>query len=123
MTLEGMDALKRAVTEAPQELRRHGSDAVRDTTNAVADRMRRRVSAFSKTGTLLQEIEAKVPVRSGLMGTVSIGPDAFYWRFIEYGTRYLAARPFVRPSTEEEADPYIGRWQEVARKLERWWGK
>jgi len=24
--------------------------------------------------------------------------DAFYWRFIERGTKYMAARPFIRPA-------------------------
>ena len=59
MTLEGMDALKRAITESPKELKRWSSDAVRQSTWAIADKMRRRVPV--NEGTLLGAIEAKVP--------------------------------------------------------------
>lgn len=28
--------------------------------------------------------------------------DAFYWRFIEFGTKHIAARPFLRPAFESK---------------------
>lgn len=28
------------------------------------------------------------------------GGDTFYWRWLEFGTRHLAARPFMRPAIE-----------------------
>lgn len=122
MTLEGMDALKRAITESPKELKRWSSDAVRQSTWAIADKMRRRVPV-GETGTLLGAIEAKVPVQTGLTANVNINGDAFYWRFLEYGTVKMAARPFARPAAEEESNAYIGRFTEVGRKLEQFWGK
>jgi HK97 gp10 family phage protein len=121
MTLEGMDALKRAITESPKELKRLSSDAVRQSTWAIADKMRRRVPV--NEGTLLGAIEAKVPVQTGLTANVTINGDAFYWRFLEYGTVKMAARPFARPAAEEESNAYIGRFTDVGRKLEQFWGK
>ena len=30
----------------------------------------------------------------------SLSQDAYYWRFVEFGTRTMAARPFLRPAFE-----------------------
>lgn len=30
----------------------------------------------------------------------NLSQDAFYWRFVEFGTRKMAARPFLRPALE-----------------------
>jgi len=36
---------------------------------------------------------------------VGVDPSAFHWRFQEYGTVRMAARPFLRPAAEaEQAD-------------------
>jgi HK97 gp10 family phage protein len=121
MTMVGMDALKRAVTESPKELKRWSSDAVRQSTWAIADKMRRRAPV--RSGTLLTSIDAKVPVSTGLIGRVEIQGDAFYWRFLEYGTIHMKARPFVRPAAEEESNVFVGRFSTIARQLERFWSR
>lgn len=38
--------------------------------------------------------------RKGRVGQESGTGDAYYWRFLEYGTAKAAARPFIRPSWE-----------------------
>lgn len=121
MKLEGIESLKRAVTESPKELKRWSSDAVRQSTWAIADKMRKRAPV--RSGTLLSSIDARVPVATGLTGRVFIEGDAFYWRFLEYGTVKMTARPFVRPAAEEESNPYIERFRDVGRKLERFWSQ
>ena len=39
------------------------------------------------------------------------GGDTFYFRFLEYGTQYMSARPFLRPAleqnTQQAADAFI----------------
>jgi HK97 gp10 family phage protein len=30
----------------------------------------------------------------------NLSQDAWYWRFVEFGTRKMAARPFLRPALE-----------------------
>lgn len=30
--------------------------------------------------------------------------DAFYWRFVEFGTRFMAAQPFMRPAFESRKE-------------------
>jgi HK97 gp10 family phage protein len=40
-----------------------------------------------------------VTVRKGKKG----GPDAFYWRFVEFGTSKMSARPFMRPAFDSKS--------------------
>lgn len=50
-----------------------------------------------KTGTLRRSIHS-VFSNGGLTGIV--GPSAFYGKFIEFGVRNRAARPYMRPAAE-----------------------
>lgn len=68
------------------------------------------------TGTLKRAIYSK---SSALSGRVLVGPEAHYWRFIEFGTVRMAARPFVRAATEIETGPFVQRMTDVALELER----
>lgn len=49
----------------------------------------------------------------------NLSQDAFYWRFVEFGTRKMAARPFLRPALEakryEAADAIKSR---LAKRIE-----
>lgn len=36
------------------------------------------------------------------VGKKEINRDAFYWRFVEFGTANMAARPFMRPAFESQ---------------------
>mgnify|MGYP000290637610 CR=1 FL=1 len=47
------------------------------------------------TGTLRRSITSVIS-NGGLTGTV--GPSVFYGKFIEFGTRRMGARPFMRPA-------------------------
>ncbi len=116
MKLEGMEALQRAITNAPELAKNHAKDAVSRSTFAVYNRMRSR--APRDTGGLQMEIRWTAP---GLTGRITID-GAFYWKYLEYGTVKMTARPFIRPSTEEESNNFIKRMQDFGSKLERSWG-
>lgn len=46
--------------------------------------------------------------------------NAFYWRFIEYGTRFLPARPFLRPALDRLRASIDRRFADAVRgKFER----
>lgn len=50
--------------------------------------------------------------KSGTKGTFGVGRfDAYYLHFVEYGTRNMAARPFVRPAMIKAAPQVIRRVQ------------
>ncbi len=46
--------------------------------------------------------------RKGLVGKKYQKQDtAFYWRFLEFGTKKMAAKPFLRPAFDQSADAAI----------------
>jgi HK97 gp10 family phage protein len=88
MTMQGMDGLIRALKSTPDIAKDVLRDAVDKTSFAIAQRMK--VLAPRGTGRLISEIHYQ-PAR-GLRGGVSIGADAWYWHFLEYGTVKLPAK-------------------------------
>ncbi len=40
-------------------------------------------------------------------GKANPGGDTFYWRFLEFGTRKMKARPFMRPAMHEKKDEVL----------------
>lgn len=51
-----------------------------------------------------------------LSAVVGIARAAFYWRFLEFGTRYLAARPFLRPSADNNRTDHRRRLVEALKR-------
>ena len=68
------------------------------------------------------QITRKVKGQRVVVGTENL--DAFYWRFVEFGTVNMAARPFMRPAFEAkkyEAVEAIRRYlaERIAREAEK----
>lgn len=116
MKLDGFEATRRAFQRAPDVARVHASSAVAASTFAVAQRARSLVPV--DTGTLKSAIETSRTV-SGLTGTVGVAQPGFYWRFVEFGTQHMAARPFFRPAAEMERSAFIERFRQIGPKIER----
>lgn len=45
------------------------------------------------------------------------GGDTFYWRFLEFGTQHIGARPFMRPALEQNIGAAT---DEFTKHLDRW---
>ena len=117
MKLEGFEVLQRAITSAPVMVKAHASSAVAASSFAVAQRARS--LAPLATGTLRANIESSRVV-GGLTGSVGIASkEAFYWRYVEFGTVNMPARPFFRPAAESESEAFIQRMRAIGSKLER----
>lgn len=117
MKLEGFEATQRALLRVPDVARTHASSAVAASTFAVAQRARAIVPV--DTGTLKASIESSRTV-NGLTGSVGVSSrDVGYWRFVEFGTRHMAARPFFRPAAEGESNAFIQRMRDIGPKIER----
>jgi HK97 gp10 family phage protein len=119
MTITGLDAFLSGLKDAPSYVQAKASQAVAVSTFATE----RAVTGYAPedTGTLKRAIHAKT---QALSGQVLIGPEAYYWRFIEYGTSRgtslggrittIAARPFIRTAAEQEGPEFIRRMEDVA---------
>jgi HK97 gp10 family phage protein len=55
-------------------------------------------------------------VKAAKQGTGKLGTDAYYWRFLEFGTVKRPATPFLRPAFESNKQKAAG---EIKRVLER----
>lgn len=124
--IEGLDELKRKLAEVPKAMRKRvlrnalaaGAREVRDVAkrNAPVMTLGTSLSApYRKPGTVKQAIRvrtSKADRKAGDVGVfVNVKPakagqrgarnpnDPFYWRFLEFGTRKMAARPFLQRAT------------------------
>ena len=114
MSLHGMEAFKRALERTPGMVKNRLAGAVASSTFAVAQGMRAYVPR--RTGLLASNITSRV---SGLNGSITIGVDAYYWQFVEYGTKTAAAVPFIRNAFEQEGPVFARRIELIAQSLER----
>ena len=124
--IEGLDELKRKLSEVPKAMRKRvlrnalaaGAREVRDVAKRNAPVLTLGTSLkapYRKPGTVKQAIRvrtSKADRRAGDVGVfVNVRPakagqrgaknpnDPFYWRFLEFGTRKMPARPFLQRAT------------------------
>lgn len=116
MQLTGMERTLAALARAPEVVRVRSSSAVAASTFAVAQRARALVPV--DTGRLKAAIESSRVV-GGLTGSVGVSKDAFYWRYVEFGTKHMPAQPFFRPAAEAEQAEFIRRMQAIGPAVER----
>lgn len=100
---------------APKEARNLARSTVHGIAGRVAKLAKQRVAVDK--GTLRKSIYTKrdksPPDRP--TSTVRFKPNAFYWRFVEYGTEKgnnLQARPFLRPAKQE----VVGNLNQILRE-------
>lgn len=138
--IEGLQELAAALRELPEKIARNGLRAavyagakvIRDEAKTLAPVSTGPVSqGHPPPGTLARSIVMKqIPEQSGMSNqvfavTVRHGKkyqkqgkkgdksqDAFYWRFVEFGTAKMAAKPFLRPAFE-------GKKQEAAEAIKQ----
>ena len=124
--IEGLDEFKRKLAEVPKAMRKRvlrnalaaGAREVRDVAKRNAPVMTLGTSLkapYRKPGTVKQAIRvrtSKADRRAGDVGVfVNVRPaksgqrgaknpnDPFYWRFLEFGTKKMPARPFLQRAT------------------------
>jgi HK97 gp10 family phage protein len=124
--VKGLDELKRKLADVPKAMRKRvlrnalaaGAREVRDVAKRNAPVMTLGTSLkapYRKPGTVKQAIRvrtSKADRRAGDVGVfVNVRPaksgqrgaknpnDPFYWRFLEFGTKKMPARPFLQRAT------------------------
>lgn len=110
--IEGMEGLQKAFAVLPKELH---AKALKPAVSAAAAVVRKQAKANAPVdeGTLRKAIyQTRSRSESGTFQETAIvgvrfgrkyrrrGQDAWYWRFLEFGTVKMPARPFLRPAFE-----------------------
>ena len=98
VTLQGMGKLQRALKEKPDQLKPILQRVVKHHGAQLQQKEMRAVPV--DTGTLKRSIMLDISY-SGLTATVE--PTAHYAPYVEYGTRFMNAQPYVRPSFNAQA--------------------
>lgn len=65
-----------------------------------------------QTGTTKRSIGLEI-TDSGM--TADVGPETEYSPYLEYGTRFMEAQPFVRPALEEQSEQFKRDLQKLVR--------
>lgn len=112
--IEGMEGVRDALRRVPDQTRVLMADVIAKT--AFSARQRTIASAPRDSGQLRSSITSS---SRGLSGRVDVAGLAHYWRFLEYGTVRIPARPFVRPAAEAESVVFEQRIRQAAARLER----
>jgi HK97 gp10 family phage protein len=55
-----------------------------------------------RTGTLRRSIHSAIETSSPTIATALVGTDLIYAPFVEYGTRFMSAQPYLRPALDEK---------------------
>lgn len=101
--VKGLDKLQKALKEnvklddVKRVVRKNGSD--------LQDRMQDKAD-FKKgyqTGQTKRSIGLEIK-DNGF--TADVGPETDYSHYVEYGTRFMDAQPFVRPAYEEQKEKF-----------------
>lgn len=110
--IDGIDKLEKALREnvtlqdVKKVVRYHG---------ASLQRGMQEKADFKKgyqTGTTKRSIGLEIS-DSGM--TADIGPETEYSPYLEYGTRFMEAQPFINPPYEEEKRKFKSDMQKLAR--------
>lgn len=130
--VEGLSELLRALKELPKELHKGPLRAAVSAGIKVVQKQAI-INAPMDKGTLKRAIY-RTRSRDGSsrvqeMGIVGVrygkkhrkkGRDAWYWRFLEFGTIHIAARPFLRPAFEQTKSAQIEALRiKLAKSIER----
>ena len=112
ITVDGLEELeKRLKANATlNDVRR----AVRQNGKALQKKMQGKADFKMgyQTGTTKRSIGLEI-TDSGM--TADVGPETEYAPYLEYGTRFMEAQPFVRPALEEQSEQFKRDLQKLVR--------
>lgn len=121
ITIDGLQELQARLQQLPGKI---AKNALRQATSAAAATIRdeARSRAPVDTGEMRKDIQIKrerestayravysVFVRTGKKSRIggrarNVDKDSYYWRFVEFGTSKMAAKPFMRPAFEAKKE-------------------
>ena len=112
ITVDGLEELEKRLKEnvtlndVRRVVRQNGSELQRRMQGKADFKM------GYQTGTTKRSIGLEI-TDSGM--TADVGPETEYSPYLEYGTRFMEAQPFVRPALEEQAVQFKSDLQKLVR--------
>ena len=112
ITITGLDSLQKKLkdnikmTDVQRVVKHNGSQLQRNMMQK-AD-----FSQGYQTGTTKRSIGLEL--QDGNM-TASVGPETEYSPYLEYGTRFMTAQPFVRPAFDEQKEKFKSDMQKLVK--------
>ena len=116
MELEGVEELLSELGKLGDQSKRVENKALREAGSVVEDAIKN--EAPVRSGTLKKSIKTSgVKTKDG-MKHVEVGPgnDGFYGKFIEFGTVYIKANPFMGRGYEKSKNEAVNKISEEIRK-------
>ncbi|ABA60074.1 HK97-gp10 family putative phage morphogenesis protein [Burkholderia multivorans] len=120
------DFLKLAKAQSTKALRRAtvaGANVIRDEARARAPKKTGKLKRNIVTAALKQKDSpgiATAGVRVRTKGKADSPNNAFYWRFVELGTQFMKAEPFMRPAFDASIAQAEGAIRtEIARAIDQ----
>ena len=110
--VRGLDELDRALRALPVEMQAAAlSTGLIGAAKVAQAGMSRRAPRDPVVSghTLANEIVYRTLIGPGGMPKAQVGPakPVFYGRFLEFGTRFMTPRPFMRPTVIEDAEAIV----------------
>jgi HK97 gp10 family phage protein len=127
LKVEGIEDIQEMLKERAPRVARN---LMRATVQAIASNIAKdaKKDAPKRSGNLRKSIKAKrkkspadQPVSQVIVGEgKGEKPNAFYWKFVEYGTQHSAAHPFITPAKQRaQANMKTLLVEEFGKKLEK----
>ena len=69
-----------------------------------------------RTGNVMYRVGIRGGAKTAAENALNPGGDTFYWRFLEFGTKNMPPRPFMRPAMEESMGQLYARMYERMQK-------
>lgn len=124
VTTTGLAEMRRAIDAFPKAVEQVFQATARITANTIAQRARQLVPVA--TGRTQRSIRVRedlvhrayhveVGAHEGMPADQDWPPMLPVW--IEYGTRFIPARPFMRPAIDAEQEPYRQRVERVSAQI------
>jgi HK97 gp10 family phage protein len=85
--------IQKAIAEALSEIALTGAMPIANEAKALCP---------VKTGTLRRSIITEITTSTSTRAIASIGPTVDYGIYVEFGTRHMAAQPFMRPAFDSK---------------------
>lgn len=120
--IQGLIGLQAALERASEEIRVQFGKAVEETALALVDHAKAKVpvdegdlrdAIIATGGKQRWRVGVAGGPASGRGGASSHQYPAVYGRFVEFGTKSKAARPFMRPAVDAEQERFIERLSKV----------